>query len=1279
MPPLVEIIVGNFMNALQLDALSFRDKAVKPTINNTLTKTPTPTTTATTTPKTTLDQDVINLAKAIREHETGNRQVAGATGELASRYQFMPATWKSEAKRILGDENAPLTLENENKVAYTRIKEWKDAGYNPAQIASMWNSGNPDMYAKGNNGVGQSSQNPNITYNVPKYVESVYSKYQQEKAKNPPQQIIEPTIQEEPKEPSYFDTLKEHSPMLRGVESITGGVGKALDFTSEKILRPTIGRAVGSVVENLGTGIGGAVGLVAGTGKELYDVAKGDKFSFKDIGQAVEQTAKSTGQFGREIGTEGGIAAPFAGAGKIPSAMIAVPSLYEGTKKMIQTKGQEGKTELAIGAAGLLGAKLSTGAWIDDPLKAMVKSGVNSPISKTAKVTDDIRSGYRSVLRPGKGEIMNIEVRQGKSIDNIIDFIAEEGVVIKATPDGKMDTLEAIDFLKQKQQEPNRVLNEILSTDKTKKFDLMESAEKAFKELETTIKNADELNARKKEVLEFIQAEIDRNGRYVDATTLNNIKSGMWSVGYNMGKPTSQSTARKLGHIMKESIEQNFPDQNIRNLNNLTGQYADALYMLKQAEGRVVPKGAIGQYVAQAIGAMAGSSVPLVGPLAGGWVGGKVGKYLASPERVTSKLMQKAQKAGIPKRSETIMKESIDAATKAKLQPKLPPLLEAGKSQSGAIQLPPLSQTGKAKLASESFVKGVPVEVTTGRNVGTGQFKEVYKSTPKLPPKTIQSLYGGAMGFEPQFDENGKFTGINYNPIMGALGVGGMFLGTKAKGMTDDLIDGVSKTKSGAKLPPSQPVYKESGNLTTKVLKDLEGKSTVSKQYILDATNRGELKQTERDLIRQILETEKGKDVDVVSFVNKVKTELLPLERKQMKNAGKVNNVKYGERQRYESISLPKDLRGNVANYDEIIYESPVKTSAGKTHFDGGTDNYFGHTRVEDMAGDKGTMKLTQDTVGQKVPADEIIPRRATWGDSTYKNNGTTRRVIEVQSDLYQKGNLEREYKSLFDRMDRSEKIKLSKIDKQIDSIDIASKKFDEAHKQRNMYLKEIENKYKGEVDRLQQYNDPTAHFRMVREEVKKAAEDGKTKLQFPTGETAMKIEGLAGRGNDNFLHYEDSRGLVKSDIVYGQKFNDRRYRGNGSGNFVILDKTGDETFKAVQLKYDAPEILGEMNYGDFTKEYVNALKKYVKENSHLIEEFSIAEKIDTNNPIYKFYEKDLGKYVTNKYGAKRIVDDKGVQWYEVDVKPEWAKIPVEAFGLGALGIGSQLIEGRKE
>lgn len=48
--------------------------------------------------------------------------------------------------------------------------------------------------------------------------------------------------------------------------------------------------------------------------------------------------------------------------------------------------------------------------------------------------------------------------------------------------------------------------------------------------------------------------------------------------------------------------------------------------------------------------------------------------------------------------------------------------------------------------------------------------------------------------------------------------------------------------------------------------------------------------------------------------------------------------------------------------------------------------------------------------------------------------------------------------------------------------------------------------------EKLQQYNDPTAHFRMIREELAQASQDGMRVVQFPTGDTAMKIEGLGSQ-----------------------------------------------------------------------------------------------------------------------------------------------------------------------
>lgn len=118
-----------------------------------------------------LDSKVVALAKAIRQHESGgNYKAKGGSGEFGA-YQFMPSTWKSWAKQYLGDSNAKMDEINQNKVAYYKILELKNKGYNPGQIASIWNSGKPDW--KGKVGVNKYG----AKYNVPKYVQNVYSLY----------------------------------------------------------------------------------------------------------------------------------------------------------------------------------------------------------------------------------------------------------------------------------------------------------------------------------------------------------------------------------------------------------------------------------------------------------------------------------------------------------------------------------------------------------------------------------------------------------------------------------------------------------------------------------------------------------------------------------------------------------------------------------------------------------------------------------------------------------------------------------------------------------------------------------------------------------------------------------------------------------------------------------------------------------------------------------------------------------------------------------------------
>lgn len=440
--------------------------------------------------------------------------------------------------------------------------------------------------------------------------------------------------------------------------------------------------------------------------------------------------------------------------------------------------------------------------------------------------------------------------------------------------------------------------------------------------------------------------------------------------------------------------------------------------------------------------------------------------------------------------------------------------------------------------------------------------------------------------------------------LIAPLFVGGM----KAMDLVpspDDVGKGSAKASIKKGIKQSDEGFKGLKGLSTKLIEDLKGRTTVSKSYIEQrlASSDLNLKQVEKDLIRNKL-IDEADNINVAKFADKIQDELLPLK---VKRPAQVRGWDLVERNKYENISLPKKLKGNVANYSEHIYESPIKTSAGDIHFNGETNNYFGHTRVEDMA------------------------------------DGITRRVIEDQSDLYQKGNLENEFLKESKNYKRQQLLSKKEIipgkrfstrggeGENIQYVAISTVKDNKYKAVNSQFLDDYATRFhitrneaindfikpssntnwnfaikvfdftdpvsisarNKELLKLSQYNDPTAHFRMVREEVKQAAIDGKTKLQFPTGETAMKIEGLSSSG-----------------------------------------------------------------------------------------------KVDTNNPIYKFYEKDLGKYLKSKYDAKLVTDKQGVSWYELNVNPELKNKPIEAFGKvalgnlvtgGALAVGaSAIIKGKK-
>jgi hypothetical protein len=371
-------------------------------------------------------------------------------------------------------------------------------------------------------------------------------------------------------------------------------------------------------------------------------------------------------------------------------------------------------------------------------------------------------------------------------------------------------------------------------------------------------------------------------------------------------------------------------------------------------------------------------------------------------------------------------------------------------------------------------------------------------------------------------------------------------------------------------------------------------------------------------------------------------TDVLPLTR--------FDNPKPG----YEQYTPDEFIQ--AGNYKEVVYESSIPTSGGKVHPGlGERPNYFSHVRQSDL----------------------------------YETNGQTRRLLEIQSDLQQRGRLaselpdtvekvkvgNREFEVIRNRFGTDEKIIKEFSDFQMNdlkskndmvsgngvgvtALDGKTLTRDEAMSAVQEAQKVLESR-RTEIAPLEKYNkDFKAHLRTFREFVKDAKRDGKTTLQFPTGETAMKIEGLGetsrwvSASTRNDLSAEGLKvgdevtrvPIIRGDVVRGGAvFNEDKW--------IITEVLGDGKFKAVPKSI----VDGAM---DTLRAKKTAKGLGFNEKAHLdfvlsepminrmSEAFDISGKVDKTQFVYRLNETRLPKEA-EKMGLKveKIQTPEGEFW----------------------------------
>lgn len=403
----------------------------------------------------TLDPQAVMLAKSIRRAETGDSRdpynQQGKSGEFGA-YQFMPDTYRIYAKKYIGDENAQPTIENQNRIAYSFVKEKKDAGYTPAQIASMWNAGEarPDAYKENHVGVNERG----VNYDTPGYVKKVSAYYNQFSGKQP--SVIQETntveqqkqdrrdqglpvsAKDDKAEPGFFGGLLRNiiKPFARAGASIVNAQealsGKPMteifksDFLGDitrigKDFDPTKGLTaenIRAIKDAVGTGVD--IGSLIGGGGE----AKAGVEALR-AGKLLEQPLlRTVGNAAKEGAVVGGLQ----GTGS---------SLEENQNLQNTLRNTALGAGLGAGTGGILG---TTGGLLNKlPGKGLLRSDLEPSVegivaSKEAQKAKDEINGILSSTKSGS----NIKAESGDLINRAI----ESGYVPMQSKSGLLDTTE---------------------------------------------------------------------------------------------------------------------------------------------------------------------------------------------------------------------------------------------------------------------------------------------------------------------------------------------------------------------------------------------------------------------------------------------------------------------------------------------------------------------------------------------------------------------------------------------------------------------------------------------------------------------------------------------------------------------------------------------------------------------------------------------------------------------------------------------------------------------
>jgi hypothetical protein len=529
-----------------------------------------------------LDPQAVNLAKAIRQTESGGDFTAsGKSGEYGA-YQYTPATWAKDS--AAADVNVPLqkaTPEQQNQVAYTKIKSLKDSGMNVGQIASIWNSGDASAYtgkfADGSPATGVNKYG--VKYDVPAYAKSVANAYQQLKQGG--------SVQADPNNPSSVANTQNQpqeslgQKIIKGAGDVFNAFASPLEGVAAMPVQ-VLAKALGKPDPYSG-GIPSAFSLGGAQNTPVTPLTP-------------EAKAGDIAQVGSYM-IPGATIPRLAAVGALQGAGQAMSQ--QQSPQQVAMSGTEGG--VLGGGLGILGKGVSALAARTPETRILTQT-------QRLKTLQNAFEDFTTPERDLAGKVLTDATGQPVFRTPVQTMIAEKAM--PSVVDGKVDASNALDRLDESITEQNKTARQLASNIPTK-FDLNQLKNQAIQ----AVKNSPNIVASGK--LPQALSELDKRfssyemsyGDKLSGDQLRDIQIAM-NKEYD---PEMRDTARAIGDTVRNNLYDVTGDPNLRRILSRESQLINARDFVQKLNGTAVKGGRLGKHIAALIGSGVGSALGSVG------------------------------------------------------------------------------------------------------------------------------------------------------------------------------------------------------------------------------------------------------------------------------------------------------------------------------------------------------------------------------------------------------------------------------------------------------------------------------------------------------------------------------------------------------------------------------------------------------------------------------------------------------------------------------------------